>query len=418
MTTRRFTLPGQRPTRKRGSHLRPRARRTTDAARTSRTGVAAAMALLALTAGTATAVSPLSDETTAAGPAPVVSVTASDGPPADAPTPDETSGATDPSDSSTATVAATTALQRAQQVTAESTSLTAKRERRITAQADEVAELLVARDDTAASRSAERTPLPVPDPVEEAEAADETVATEKPSATETPTGNETPIAEPRTASPEETEETEAPEADGSDAEAPQGEAPKGEAPDDELAEATQELTALLESADDVEVEAAPATPAEILAAQKKEAAAASDKLASEVGSTADYANGKIPSDVMCELSFASGEMLRCDAAAQLERLDEAYGAKFGGHLSITDSYRSYESQVATKAAKGYLAAVPGYSNHGWGVAVDLGDGVESFGTARYEWLRANAPEFGWDNPGWARSDGKKPEAWHWEYKGR
>jgi zinc D-Ala-D-Ala carboxypeptidase len=362
------------------------------------------MALLALTAGTATAVSPLADGATATGEPSVVSVTASD-----PPTTDEASDATGTSEpSDTTAVAATTALQRAQEVTAESASLSAKKQSRITAQADEVAELLVARDDTAASRSSERTPLPAPDPEESAAEPSADAATDDAAdeSTDEPT-DDAPAATETTAEPEAAETS--PEETGP---------PESEASDEKLAEATQELTSLLEKAEgDVEVEAAPATPAEILAAQKKEAAAAADELSAEVGSTADYANGKIPSDVMCELSFASGEMLRCDAAAQLERLDVAYRAKFGGHLSITDSYRSYESQVATKAAKGYLAAVPGYSNHGWGVAVDLSDGVESFGTAQYEWLRANAPEFGWDNPGWARSGGSKPEAWHWEYKG-
>ncbi|WP_407319306.1 M15 family metallopeptidase [Isoptericola halotolerans] len=400
MTTRRFHLPRRRPTRKPGSHLRPRARRTTDAARTSRTGVAAAIALLALTVGTATAVSPLADGTTTVDEPSVVAVTP-DETPTDEDSPEETPDAT-AEPSYTTTVAATTALQRAQEVTSESTTLSAKKERRIEAEADQVAELLGTRDDAAASRSAERTPLPVPDPTDGSAAgsADADPADESP-ADESPAGQETPTAEPEDA------ET-SPEG---------GEAPTGEASDDELAEATQELTSLLKKAEsDVEVEAAPATPAEILAAQKKEAAAAADELAAKGGSTADYANGRIPSDVMCELSFASGEMLRCDAATQLERLDAAYRAEFGAHLSIRDSYRSYESQVATKAAKGYLAAVPGYSNHGWGVAVDLSGGVESFGTARYEWLRANAPEFGWDNPGWARAGGSKPEAWHWEYK--
>jgi D-alanyl-D-alanine carboxypeptidase len=69
--------------------------------------------------------------------------------------------------------------------------------------------------------------------------------------------------------------------------------------------------------------------------------------------------------------------------------------------------------VSTKAAKGYLAARPGTSNHGWGLAADLG--VGGYASADYAWMRANAPAFGWDNPGWARPGGTKAEPWHWEF---
>ena len=34
----------------------------------------------------------------------------------------------------------------------------------------------------------------------------------------------------------------------------------------------------------------------------------------------------------------------------------------------------------------------------------------------HTWLKENAPDFGWDNPDWARSGGSGPyEPWHWEY---
>ncbi|WP_277207813.1 D-alanyl-D-alanine carboxypeptidase family protein [Isoptericola croceus] len=376
MTRRRFTLPRLRTTRKSGRHFEPRTHRTTHTARRSRSGIIAATALLALTAGTATAVGPLGGDTDQTGTAPVV-----ESAPTDEPTTagDPTPGSADTPDTpDAATVAATVALQRAKEVAAESTSVSKKERKRLIAQADEVAGLLLARDDQAASRSGERTALPtlpVPGPAEE-------VAQDEVSSTET-----------GTTGPEEA--------------------------DDALAEATEELTALVQDVEStVEIEAAPVppTPAETLAAKQDEAADAAKKLAKQARSVAGYENGRIPSDAMCELSFAVGETLRCDAAAQLERLDTAYQAKFGQHLSINDSYRSYPEQVATKASKGYLAAVPGHSNHGLGVAVDLGDGVESFGSPQYEWLRKNAPAFGWDNPDWARADGRKPEAWHWEYE--
>ncbi len=68
-----------------------------------------------------------------------------------------------------------------------------------------------------------------------------------------------------------------------------------------------------------------------------------------------------------------------------------------------------------KASRGYFAAPPGMSNHGWALALDLGGGIQSYGTAQYEWMRANAPAYGWDNPEWARAGGSKNEPWHWEY---
>ncbi|GAA1718579.1 hypothetical protein GCM10009809_13060 [Isoptericola hypogeus] len=187
-----------------------------------------------------------------------------------------------------------------------------------------------------------------------------------------------------------------------------------------LAEATKSLTNLLDRSQQATVEIEPApdvpdTPAEIMRAQVRAARSAASALAKYADDTEGYENGRLSTGDLNELSFAAGEQLRKDAAEQLERLDAAYRAQFGTHLEINDTYRSYESQVAVKASKGYLAAVPGYSNHGWGVAVDLGGGVDIFGTAQYEWLRENAPKFGWDNPGWARADGRKPEAWHWEY---
>lgn len=188
--------------------------------------------------------------------------------------------------------------------------------------------------------------------------------------------------------------------------------------DTSIESATAQLAAMLDdgerTASDV-IDPGPPTAEEILADQAEAAAAAADDLAELADSTAGYSNGYIPSELLCGLSFAPGHVLRCDAAAQLERLDVAYRAYFGVHLVVTDSYRSYAAQAATRAAKGRLAAVPGTSNHGWGLAIDVGGGAQDYGTSQYLWLRENAPKFGWDNPAWARIGGSKPEPWHWEY---
>ncbi|MBE7698717.1 D-alanyl-D-alanine carboxypeptidase family protein [Oerskovia sp. Sa1BUA8] len=155
---------------------------------------------------------------------------------------------------------------------------------------------------------------------------------------------------------------------------------------------------------------APATPQELAAERRVRAAT----LLAQCGSSS-YSNGRIPSSAMTSLSFASGHMLRCDAAAMFEELSAAYAQRFGSSIPMTDSYRSYGQQVSTRAAKPGLAAVPGTSNHGWGLAVDLAAPASSPGSAQYKWLRANAPLFGWDNPSWARPGGSKPEPWHFEY---
>ncbi|WP_419704921.1 D-alanyl-D-alanine carboxypeptidase family protein [Promicromonospora sp. NFX87] len=133
------------------------------------------------------------------------------------------------------------------------------------------------------------------------------------------------------------------------------------------------------------------------------------------GTTTGYANGRIPTDVLCPLEFASGHMLRCDAAERLTALSELFEQEFGYPIPITDSYRSYEAQVTLAGIKPHLAAIPGTSNHGWGIAVDLGNPIAGGRSPEYVWLRLHGPDYGWDNPSWAQLDGSKPEPWHFEF---
>ncbi len=122
-------------------------------------------------------------------------------------------------------------------------------------------------------------------------------------------------------------------------------------------------------------------------------------------------NGQVPTSELCDL-WDGQTHVRADAAVALTKLNEAYSQRFGEPMCITDGYRSYDQQVAVKAAKGYLAATPGTSNHGWGLAVDLCP--QTYAGERWSWLAENAPAFGWDNPPWARPGGSKYEPWHWE----
>jgi len=187
---------------------------------------------------------------------------------------------------------------------------------------------------------------------------------------------------------------------------------------DALLEATANLEAMLLDAQTLAptgVVPAPMTAADVLAFQISEARASAPELAALVGSTAGFANGQLPESVLCHIAGTERSKLRCDAAAQFERLNEAFKAEFGYDISITDSYRSYAEQVSVKASKGYLAATPGTSNHGWGVALDLGSGISEYGSAQYEWMAEHAGAFGWVNPDWAKPGGSKLEPWHWEY---
>jgi D-alanyl-D-alanine carboxypeptidase len=130
----------------------------------------------------------------------------------------------------------------------------------------------------------------------------------------------------------------------------------------------------------------------------------------------DAENGRLDTSDLCEL-WGTGHLLRADAALSLARLSFAYRDHFGEEMKITDSYRTYASQVRVRALKPGLAARPGTSQHGWGLAVDLGGGVES-ADEHYAWLRENAPDYGWENPDWARRGGSGPyEPWHWEFTG-
>ncbi len=126
-----------------------------------------------------------------------------------------------------------------------------------------------------------------------------------------------------------------------------------------------------------------------------------------------WANGRIPASALCPV--ARGHALRCDAAAGYAGMARAFEAAFGTPLCITDSYRSMAAQVDAARRKPALAAVPGTSNHGWALAVDLCGGVNVAGTPQWTWMTQHAADFGFVNPDWAQPGGEKPEPWHWEY---
>ncbi|HEV7649662.1 MAG TPA: NlpC/P60 family protein [Actinophytocola sp.] len=134
------------------------------------------------------------------------------------------------------------------------------------------------------------------------------------------------------------------------------------------------------------------------------------------GAWGGYPNGFIPRAALCPIGVG-WHVLRCDAAAAFVALNRAYAAAFGRPVCVTDSYRTFAEQVRLYGVKPSLAAVPGTSNHGWALAVDLCGGIQSFASAQYAWLAANAPAFGWSNPPWAGRGRGREEPWHWEFTG-
>lgn len=135
------------------------------------------------------------------------------------------------------------------------------------------------------------------------------------------------------------------------------------------------------------------------------------------GDLSNSPNGQIDRSLLCPLWGAEWHVLRADAAATFNRMSQAYAEEFGRPICVTDSYRSLEMQIDVHKRKPDMTAIPGTSNHGWGTAVDLCDGVENFGTPAFQWLQANAPRFHWYHPRWAAEGGSRPEPWHWEFAG-
>ncbi|WP_129787742.1 M15 family metallopeptidase [Promicromonospora panici] len=130
--------------------------------------------------------------------------------------------------------------------------------------------------------------------------------------------------------------------------------------------------------------------------------------------TWDPDSGKIPSSALSPIPWAPTHFVRTDVLDGLIELDAAYRKAFGEHLTINSSYRSYESQASIYDPSSPIAAPPGCSNHGMGLAVDIGGGVETFDTEQYNWLKAHAQDYGWVHPAFAEPNGRVPEPWHWE----
>lgn len=116
-------------------------------------------------------------------------------------------------------------------------------------------------------------------------------------------------------------------------------------------------------------------------------------------------NGRLSAD---ELSSIPGGELRKDAAAAWN----APGGPADNGLRPTgsmSSYRTYDEQLyfwnLYQSGRGNLAAYPGTSNHGWGIAIDLAE------PWMRSWMDEHGAEYGW------RKTEAFSEWWHLSYVG-
>ena len=127
-------------------------------------------------------------------------------------------------------------------------------------------------------------------------------------------------------------------------------------------------------------------------------------------------NGVLPLSVLREVPWSPGKYVRYDVLDSLIVLNKAFRARFGVNLDVNEGYRNLDTQKSyyKNPPSGVgTAAVPGTSNHGWGLAIDFG-GLGGKTGIMYLWMRANASNYGWDNPLWAHDNSGVEEPWHWE----
>lgn len=150
-------------------------------------------------------------------------------------------------------------------------------------------------------------------------------------------------------------------------------------------------------------------------------------------------NGCLNTATLCEVDAIKypGAIMRCDASEKFKQMSNAFTIKFGKPLlsssqrsigtnaSGGDFYRNLQEQKNC-AQTNSNCGTPGRSMHGWGLAVDIGAGVNSFGTPENRWIFDNSCRWGFVNPFITPTSGYKLlspkgysgklEPWHWEFR--
>jgi D-alanyl-D-alanine carboxypeptidase len=122
---------------------------------------------------------------------------------------------------------------------------------------------------------------------------------------------------------------------------------------------------------------------------------------------AAYGNGKVPASALEQVG-GTRYKLWAPAAESLTTMMAA-AKKDGVTIGITESYRPYAEQVDLAKRKGLysqggLAAKPGTSEHGWGMAADLDLNAQAL-----SWMKRHGADYGFVN-------NVPRESWHWAYK--
>jgi len=154
-----------------------------------------------------------------------------------------------------------------------------------------------------------------------------------------------------------------------------------------------------------------------------------------------FGNGRLPDNMLRKVKCGGRMFVRA-----AEDFDDLYNAALGAGIELVNigDYRSYEAQKAlfeqryskrdegrrpsvTRTINGETywlrkgmspSSTPGRSNHGYGLAIDLGERVSGktvpLAGKTLKWMCANAPTY---NFFLQSSDPKSPEfeAWHWQW---
>lgn len=138
-------------------------------------------------------------------------------------------------------------------------------------------------------------------------------------------------------------------------------------------------------------------------------------------------NGKVSSSMLVAIPWDKEKtLIAAPAVKDLTRLNAAFKKKFGKNLDIDLAYRTYDTQKYYYSELGpYIAAKPGTSNHGWGLAIDVPESRDySFSGKYYKWLKTNSHKYNWVHrknlEEFRANETKNPyaEPWHFEYNGK
>ncbi|MEL6389252.1 MAG: D-alanyl-D-alanine carboxypeptidase family protein [Bacteroidota bacterium] len=99
--------------------------------------------------------------------------------------------------------------------------------------------------------------------------------------------------------------------------------------------------------------------------------------------------------------------------------------KWSGETGLSDGTRASAIADPVERSKKILrySSMPGTSRHHWGTDLDINSFDNDYfetgpGAELYQWMKANAKEFGFCQPYTAKTDGRtgyEEERWHWSY---